>query len=90
VRVCTPGWDITVIAKMPKKGITMKIKAGVILGQQLATHADRFLETIDKSCYPVSGSQMIITEQEAAGVCYLCAMRGHTSDDCPKMKSRGP
>jgi hypothetical protein len=31
VRVYTPGWDITVIAKMPQKGITMKMNVGVIL-----------------------------------------------------------
>jgi hypothetical protein len=31
-RVCIPGWDITVPAMMPQKGITMKMKAGVILG----------------------------------------------------------
>ncbi len=55
-RACTPGWDIDVIAWMPQKGITMKMKAGVILGQQLAVQAERFLETIDKSCYPVTGS----------------------------------
>ncbi len=55
-RACTPGWDISVIARMPKKGITMKMKVGVILGQQLAIQADRFLEILDKSCYPVTGS----------------------------------
>jgi hypothetical protein len=79
MRVCILGWDITVIAKMPRKGITLKMKAGVILGQQLAGQENRFLETIDKSCYPVNSSCMIIREQEAAGVCYLCAMRGHTT-----------
>jgi hypothetical protein len=42
-RACTPGWDTFVIARMPQKGITMKMKAGVILGQQLAIQADRFL-----------------------------------------------
>jgi hypothetical protein len=68
-RVCTLSWDITVISMMPQKGITMKMKAGVIIGQQLAVQADRSLETIDKSCYPVTGSQMIILrEQEAVGV----------------------
>ncbi len=55
-RACTPGWDITVIARMPQKRITMKMKAGVIIGQQLAVQADRFLETIDEPCYPVTGS----------------------------------
>jgi hypothetical protein len=42
-RAYTLGWDITVIAKMPQtqKGITMKINAGVNLGQQLAVQADR-------------------------------------------------
>jgi hypothetical protein len=35
------GWDITVTARMPQKGITMKMKVGVILGQQLAVQADR-------------------------------------------------
>jgi hypothetical protein len=39
-RACTLGWDIDVYAWMPQKGITMKMKAGVILGQQLANHAD--------------------------------------------------
>jgi hypothetical protein len=48
-RACTPGWSITVKAVMPHTGITMKIKPEVILGQQLAIQADRFLEIIDKS-----------------------------------------
>ncbi len=48
----------------------MKMKVGVILGQQLAVQADRFLETIDESLSTVTGSQMHIREQEAAGVCY--------------------
>jgi hypothetical protein len=87
---CTPVWDISVIARMPQKGITMKIKAGVILGQQLVVHTDRFLETIDESCYPVTGRQMIIREQEAAGVCYLCAKNGHTFINCPRLKPGGP
>ncbi len=54
-KVCTLGRDISVIAKTPQKGITMKLKVGVTLGQQLAVQADRFLETIDESCYPVTG-----------------------------------
>jgi hypothetical protein len=29
---CTPGWGITVIAKMPQKGIIMKMKLGVNFG----------------------------------------------------------
>jgi hypothetical protein len=90
VRVCTPGWDITVIVKMLQKGITLKMKVGIILEQQLAIQADRFLETFEKSCYLVTGSQMIIREQEATGVCYLCAMHGHISVNCPKLKSGGP
>jgi hypothetical protein len=64
---------------MPQKGITMKMKAGVNLGHQFAVQADRFLETIDESCSPVAGSQMIIREEVAAesatyGPCmaYLC------------------
>jgi hypothetical protein len=48
-RACTPGWDVTVIASMPQKGITMNIKPEVILGQQLALQADKFLEIIDNS-----------------------------------------
>jgi hypothetical protein len=68
----------------------MKMKVGVIFGQQLAVQSDRFLETIDKSCHPVTGSQMHIREQEAAGVCYLCATRRHTSVDCSRLKSREP
>jgi hypothetical protein len=55
-RACTPGWDIYVIARMPQRGFTMKMKAGVILGQQLTIQADSFLEICDKSCYPVTGS----------------------------------
>ncbi len=35
-RACTLGWNITVIASMPQKGITMKIKLEVSLRQQLA------------------------------------------------------
>jgi hypothetical protein len=89
-KACTPGWDIIVIAQMPQKGTTTKMKVGVILGQQLAIQADRFLETLDKSCYSVTGSQMHIREQEAAGVCYLCATCGNTSVDCPRLKSGEP
>jgi hypothetical protein len=66
------------------------MKVGVILGQQLAVQADRFLETLDQSCNPVTGSRMYIREQEAAGVCYLCATHGHTSVNCPRLKSREP
>jgi hypothetical protein len=89
-RACTPGWNITVIASMPQKGITMKINAEVILGQQLAVQADGFLEIIDKSLKPVTGGQMIVREQEAAGVCYLWAKRGHISGNCPGLKLGGP
>ncbi len=78
-RAFTPGWDIPVTARMPQKGITMKMKVGVVLGQQLVVQGDRFLETIDESLNPVTGGRMINREQEAAGVCYLCANRGHTS-----------
>ncbi len=42
-RVCTLGWDISVIAKTSQKGITLKMKGGVILGQQLAVQAEKFL-----------------------------------------------
>ncbi len=66
------------------------MKAGVILGQQLAVQAGRFLETIDMSSYPVAGGQMHIRQEEAAGVCYLCALHGHTSVDCPRLKSGEP
>ncbi len=86
-RACTPGWDITVTVRMSQKGITMKMKAGVILGQQLAIEAERSLETIDESLNPVTGGQMIIREQEAAGVCYLCASHRQASVDCPRLKS---
>ncbi len=90
-RACTPGWSIIVIASMPQKRITMKIKPEVILGQQLAVQADKFLEIIDESLNPVTGSQMIMREQEAAGVCYcyLCAKCGHISVDCPGLKMGG-
>jgi hypothetical protein len=54
-RACNPGWNITVIASMPQKGITMKMKPEVNLGQQLAVRADGFLEIIDKSLKPVTG-----------------------------------
>ncbi len=89
-RACTPGWNITVIASMPQKGITMKIKPEVILGQQLAVQADGFLEIIDESLNPVTGSPMIRREQEAAGACYLCAKHGQISVDCPWLKLGGP
>jgi hypothetical protein len=42
VRACSPGWDITVIASMPQKGITTKIKLEVILWQQLASEQKIF------------------------------------------------
>jgi hypothetical protein len=35
-RACIPGWSITVKARMPHTGFTMKMKPRVILGQQLA------------------------------------------------------
>jgi hypothetical protein len=62
-RACTLGWDITVSARMPQEGITMKMKVGVILGQQLAVQADRFLETIDESLNPAAGGQMKIRKE---------------------------
>jgi hypothetical protein len=40
---------------MPAKGITMKIKPEVILGQQLAAQTDGFLEIIDKSLNQIPG-----------------------------------
>jgi hypothetical protein len=55
IRAFTPGWSITVEEVMPHTGITMKMKLEVILGQQLAVQADRFLEIIDKSLNPVTG-----------------------------------
>jgi hypothetical protein len=39
---------------MPQKGINIKIKPEVILGQQLAIRADKFLEIIDESLKPVT------------------------------------
>ncbi len=55
-RACTPGWNITVEARMPHTGITLKMKVGVILGQQLAVQADNILEGIDESLSTVTGS----------------------------------
>ncbi len=75
---------------MPQKGITMKMKVGVSFERQLAVQADRLLKIFYRSGYPVTGSQIIIREQEAAGVCYLCATYGHTSIDCHRLKSGGP
>ncbi len=66
------------------------MKLEVILGQQLAVQADRFLKILDKSCYPVTGSQIIMRKQEAAGVYYLCTKRGHISVNCLVLKSGGP
>jgi hypothetical protein len=54
-RACTPHCDITIEARMPHTGITMTMKLEVILGQQLAIQADRSLQILDKSCYPVTG-----------------------------------
>jgi hypothetical protein len=31
-RACTPGWDITIEARMVQTGITMEVKLEVILG----------------------------------------------------------
>jgi hypothetical protein len=78
------------MANMPQKGITMKIKPDAILRQQLAVQADGFLEIIDKSLNPVTGGQMIMREQVAAGVCYLCARSGHISVGCPRLNLGGP
>jgi hypothetical protein len=82
-RACTPGLSFSVIASMPAKGITMKIKPEVILGQQLTAQADVFLEIIDKSLNPVPSGQMIMREQAAARVCYLCAKCGYILVNCP-------
>ncbi len=71
-RACSPDWNITDKARMPHTGITMKMKSGIILGQQLAIQADSTLETIDESLSTVTGSRMIMRDQDAAGVCYLC------------------
>ncbi len=68
----------------------MKNNLEVILRQQLAIQADRFLEIIDKSLNPVTGGQTIMREQEEAGICYLCAKRGHISANCPGLKLGGP
>jgi hypothetical protein len=90
VRACTPGWNITVEAVMQHTEIAMKMKPEVIIGQQLAVQAEKFLEIIDKSLNSVTGKQMIMREQEAAGVCYLCAKRGQISINCPGLKLGGP
>jgi hypothetical protein len=60
MRACTPGRNITAKARMPHIGITMRMKPGVILRQQLAIQADSVLETIYESLSTVTGSQMII------------------------------
>jgi hypothetical protein len=54
-RACTPGWSITIKAVMPSTEITMKMKPEVIIGQQLAIQAAKFLGIIDKSLNPVTG-----------------------------------
>jgi hypothetical protein len=55
-RAFTPGLDIYVYARMPQNGITMRMRAGVILGQKMALQADSVLETIDESLSTVTGS----------------------------------
>jgi hypothetical protein len=50
-RACTLSCKITFTAKKPQMGITLKMKAGANLRQQLAVQADRFLETIDESFF---------------------------------------
>jgi hypothetical protein len=90
VRACTPGWSITVEAVMPNTGITMKMKPEVVIRWQLSIQADMFLGITDNSLDPMTGDQMIMREQEAAGVCYLCAKRGHISVNCPALKLGGP
>jgi hypothetical protein len=47
---------------MPHTGITMKMRLEVILGQQLAIQADRFLWIIDKAMDPVTSGQTIMRE----------------------------
>jgi hypothetical protein len=89
-RACTLGWSITVEAMLPSAGITMKMVPEIIIRRQLAVQADMFLGTIDKSLDPMTSGQMIMREQETAGVCYLCAKRGHISADCPWLKLGGP
>ncbi len=68
----------------------MKIKPEVILGQQLAVQADRFLEIIDKSLKPVTSGRTIMREKEAKGVCYSCTKHGHISVESPDLKLGGP
>ena len=55
-KACSPGWNITVEARMPHTGITLKMKPGIILGQQLAVQADSILETTDESLSTVTGT----------------------------------
>jgi hypothetical protein len=88
-RACTLGRSITVEALMPSTGITIKMKPEVVIGCQLAVHADMFLGIINESLDPVTGGKMIMREQEADGVCYLCVKRGHISVDCPGLKLGG-
>jgi hypothetical protein len=86
---CTLGWSITVEAVMPSAEITMKMKPEVVIKRQLAIQADMFLVAIGKSLEPKTGGQMIMREQEAAGVCFLCAKRRHISVNCPGLKLGG-
>jgi hypothetical protein len=68
----------------------MKMKPEVVIGWQLAIQANMFLGIIDKYLDPMTGGRMIMREQEAAGICYLCAKCGHISIDCPGLKLGGP
>ncbi len=55
------------------------------------TAADHLSRQVPKknyvSCYPVTGSWMHIREQEASGVCCLCANPEHTFVSSPRLKS---
>jgi hypothetical protein len=88
VRACTPRWDISAIARMPQKGITMKIKAGFTLGQQLAVQADRFLEILDKllPCDWLSNYH----KRARSSRSLLLVCHKWTPVNCPRLKSGGP
>ncbi len=55
-RACTLDRNITVEARMLHIGITMRMKPGVILGQQLAVQEDSVLKTIYEYLSTVTGS----------------------------------
>jgi hypothetical protein len=84
-RKAPKGWGISVIARMPSKGITMVMQPGGVLANKLAAGCDHMLININK-LYNPDQEKSIIDAQKAMGRCTLCDCWGHIGKDCTKTK----